>query len=132
MSFLLDTNVCSAHMRRPAGLAHFFMQYTGRIAIPTIVLAELYAGAYCVDDPTRILAAIEDLCTDLRVLEFDESCALQFGKLRGELKRLGTPINAVDLLIAAVALRHDLTLVTHNTRDFERVPGLRLEDWFTP
>jgi tRNA(fMet)-specific endonuclease VapC len=65
VSFLLDTNICSAHMNRPAGLMHRFIQHSGRIAVPTIVLAELYAGAYMLPDPSRILIAIADLLTDV-------------------------------------------------------------------
>ena len=75
MSFLLDTNICSAHMRRPAGLAHRFVQHAGRLYVPTVVLAELYAGAFLLDDPTRTLAGINDLLPDLIVLEFGEACA---------------------------------------------------------
>lgn len=129
MSFLLDTNICSSHIRRPAGLAHRMMQYSGRLWLSSVVLAELYAGAYMLDQPARILASIEELRKDLGVLPFDERCAQEFGKLRGVLKRQGIGGNPVDLMIASVALVHDLTLVTHNTADFRFIPGLRLEDW---
>jgi tRNA(fMet)-specific endonuclease VapC len=132
MSFLLDTNICSAHIRRPGGLAHRFIQHTGRLWMPSIVLAELYAGAYMVDVPDRVLIGIAELREDVGLLDFDESCAQEFGKLRGALKRHGIQRNAVDLMIAAVALAHDLTLVSHNTQHFGDVPGLRLEDWLTP
>lgn len=132
MSFLLDTNICSAHMRRPAGLAHRFIQHSGRISIPTIVLAELYAGAFMVDDPTKLIAGINDLLQDLTLLPFGEACARQFGELRGEMKRAGAAVGPIDLQIASVALVHNLTLVTNNTADFHRIPGLRLDDWLTP
>jgi tRNA(fMet)-specific endonuclease VapC len=105
MSFLLDTNIVSTHLRRPAGLSHRFNQHSGRLALPTLVLAELYAWAYGRDNPTPVLARIRAL--------------------------LGT-VSPVDLMIASVALVNDLTLVTHNTRDFENIPGLRLQDWLTP
>ncbi|MGD0901267.1 MAG: type II toxin-antitoxin system VapC family toxin [Thermoguttaceae bacterium] len=131
MSFLLDTNICSAHIRRPAGLAHRFIQHSGRLWVPSIVLAELYAGAYLLDDPRRILTAIDDLRRDVGVLVFDERCAEEFGKLRGVVKRLGASGNPMDLMIASVAIAHDLTMVTHNTADFRYVPGLRLEDWLS-
>ncbi len=131
MSFLLDTNVCSAHIRRPAGLAHRFVQHSGRLWMPSIVLAELYAGAYLLDKPDRILAGIEQLLQDLGVLAFDEVCAKEFGTLRGALKRQGVAVNPVDLMIASVALAHDLTLVTDITADFGHIPGLRLENWLT-
>jgi len=63
------------------------------------------------------------------LLEYDRACALEFGRLRGQLRRQGTPVGRLDLMIASTALVHDLTLVTHNTQDFKNVPGLRLEDW---
>jgi tRNA(fMet)-specific endonuclease VapC len=132
MSFLLDTNICSAHMRRPGGLAHRFFQYSGRLFIPTIVLAELYAGAYLLDDATKIIAGIRDLLQDTGVLPFDENCAEEFGRLRGEMKRLGVATSPLDLQIAAVAMVHDLTLVTNNISDFDKIPRLRLDDWLTP
>ncbi len=129
MSHLLDTNICAAHFRRPAGLAHRFFQYGGGLFIPTVVLAELYAGAYHVTDPTPLLQKIVDLLQDVQVLPFDEGCAEQFGKVRGSLLRRGTTIPVMDLMIASVALMHDLTLVTHNTADFKGIPDLRLDDW---
>src|SRR4051812_45757271 len=129
MSHLLDTNVCAAHFRRPAGLAHRFFQYGGGLFIPTVVLAELYAGAYHVTDPTPLLQKIGDLLQDIQVLPFDEGCAEQFGKVRGSLLRRGITIPVMDLMIASVALMHDLTLVTHNTADFAGIPDLRLDDW---
>jgi tRNA(fMet)-specific endonuclease VapC len=132
MSFLLDTNICSSHIRRPAGLAHRFIQHSGRLWMPAIVLAELYAGAYMLDQPDRILAGIDELKKDVGILPYDERCAEEFGKLRGIFKRRGIVANPVDLQIASVALAHDLTLVTNNTADFQSIPGLRLEDWLMP
>ncbi len=130
MSFLLDTNICSAHLRMPAGLTHRFLQHSGRLSIPSIVLAELYAWAYHRDDPTSLLARINnDLLADVDVLPFDSRCAERFGMVRGTLLRQGLSVNRVDLMIASVALTHDLTLVTHNTADFQHIPDLRLNDW---
>ena len=83
MKFLLDTNICSAHMRRPARLAHRFIQHVGQLAIPTIVLAELYAGAYRHSNSNRLLALIGELLQETHVLDFDSACAEQFGKVRG-------------------------------------------------
>jgi len=129
MSFLLDTNICSEHLRKAAGLSHRFIQHSGRLSIPTVVLGELLAWAYRRPNPDALLLLIEELRADLRVLSYDEACAEQFGQLRGTLIRQGTAVSAVDLMIASVALVHDLTLVTHNTADFQRVPGIRLVDW---
>lgn len=75
MSYLLDTNICSAHFRRPGGLAHRFIQFGGRLYVPTIVLGELYAGAYHAGNPVRLRQNIADLITDVQVLDFDQACA---------------------------------------------------------
>ncbi len=132
MSHLLDTNICAAHFRRPAGLAHRFFQFGGGLFVPTIVLGELYAGAYHVANPSPLLLKITDLLIDVQVLDFDQDCAESFGKIRGSLLRKGISIPTADLMIAAVALVHDLTLVTNNIADFRHVPGLRVDDWLTP
>ncbi|HVA48337.1 MAG TPA: type II toxin-antitoxin system VapC family toxin [Pirellulales bacterium] len=132
MTHLLDTNICSAHMRRPAGLAHRFFQYAGGIASSTIVLAELYSGAYKHPNPAKLLALIADLLQELAVLDFDSGCAHEFGVLQGGLLQQGIVVPETDLMIASVARLHNLTLVTHNTADFQSIPGLRLDDWLSP
>ncbi len=81
------------------------------------------------DQPAGILVGIGELRKDVGVLDYDVRCAEEFGRLRGVLKRQGVAVNPVDLMIASVALVHDLTLVTNNTADFRFVPGLRLDDW---
>jgi tRNA(fMet)-specific endonuclease VapC len=132
MTHLLDTNICSAHMRHPAGLAHRFFQYAGGITISTVVLAELYAGAYNHPNPIKLPALIADLLQEVAVLDFDSACAERYGELQGGLLRQGITVSVADLMIAAAALVNNLTLVTHNTPDFQNIPGLRLDDWLTP
>jgi tRNA(fMet)-specific endonuclease VapC len=132
MTHLLDTNICSAHMRRPGGLAHRFFQHAGGLAISTVILAELYAGAYKHPDPRRLLALIADMLQEVAILDLDEACAHEFGRVKGGLEQQGISVPDMDLLIASVALVHNLTLVTHNTADFQNIPNLRLEDWLTP
>jgi tRNA(fMet)-specific endonuclease VapC len=132
MTHLLDTNICSAHMRRPGGLAHRFFQYAGGIAIATVVLAALYAGAYHHPNPARLLNLIKDLLQEVAILDFDAACAERFGQVQGALLQQGTTVPVADLMIASVALVHNLTLVTHNTADYQHIPGLRLDDWLTP
>ena len=104
----------------------------GRLAMPSIVLAELYAGAYLRANPTPLLTQISDLLVFIEVIDFDDGCAVVFGRLRGELQRNGFVVPPIDLLIASVALSRDLTLVTNNTADFKPISGLRLVDWLTP
>ncbi|MHB1560952.1 MAG: type II toxin-antitoxin system VapC family toxin [Isosphaeraceae bacterium] len=133
MSFLLDTDTCSAHLKRPSGLMHRFVQHSGGLYVPTIVLGELYVWAYQRQDPTPVVQRIEDdLLADVKVLDYDTDCGRMFGKVRGRLLQKGLSVSRVDLMIAAVALVHDLTVVTHNTADYRNVLDLRLEDWLIP
>jgi tRNA(fMet)-specific endonuclease VapC len=133
MSHLLDTNICSAHLKRPAGLTHYFNQHAGRLYVPTPVLGELYTWANKRTSPQSLLVRIQkELLGDVTILDFDKPCAIEFGRRNGRLLRKGITVSPVDLMIACVALVHDLILVTHNTRDFRHLPDLRLEDWLTP
>jgi tRNA(fMet)-specific endonuclease VapC len=132
MSFLMDTNTCSVFMRRPSNLFHRFIQHSGRLYVSSVGLSELYSWAYKQNDPSPILARIHDLLKDVQVLSFDEPCALELGRVRGALLKRGISIGAMDLMIATVALVHDLTLVTHNVADFRDIPNLRIEDWLAP
>ena len=112
---------------------HRFTQYSGRLYVPSIALAELYVWAFGKPDPTSALAAIEVMLRDeVNRLDFDDDCAKKFGELRFKLLQHGVGINPVDLLIASVALVYDLTMVTHNTADFQNIPNLRLDDWLMP
>jgi tRNA(fMet)-specific endonuclease VapC len=132
MNFLLDTDTCSAHMRRPAQLAHRFVQHIGQLAISSVTLAELYAGAYKHSQVNRLLVMIADLLTEVQVLDFDAACAQTFGQVRGSLPQQGLSVTTTDLMIGSTALVHNLTLVTHNTADHQNIPGLQLDDWLTP
>src|SRR6476660_9644382 len=118
MSFLLDTDTCSAHLKRPSGLMHRFVQHSGGLSIPTIVLAELYTWAFHRTNPNPVIQRIElDLLPNVTVLNFDSDCAREFGRVRGQLLQQGISVSRMDLMIASVALVHNLTLVTHNTAD---------------
>ena len=129
MSFLLDTNVISEHLRGKSSLTHRMFQYAGRLSISTIGLGELYAWVHLKPEQKWINGAISDFLKECEILNFDRRCAEIFGELRGYLKPRGITVPPVDLMIASVALVHDLTLVTHNTADFQQVPNLRLDDW---
>ena len=132
MSFLLDSDICSAYLRRPGSLFTRFIQHAGRLWISTITLSDLYTWAYKQNDPAVILSKVHDLLQDAQVLPFYDTCALELGKTRGSLLRRGVMVGPVDLMIGTTALVHNLTMVTHNTTDFQNIPGLRLEDWLTP
>lgn len=133
MRFLLDTNICSAYSRRPALLSHRFIQYGhDNIVISALSLAEMYSGAYQRPQAGKLLPQIDALRAEIGVIAFDDDCAKIYGQLNGDLRLAGIVIPTIDLMIASVALAHDLTLVTHNTTDFQAIPGLRLEDWLAP
>jgi tRNA(fMet)-specific endonuclease VapC len=106
MSFLLDTDTCSAHLKRPAGLMHRFVQYSGRLHLPTIVLGELYAWAYHRTNPTSMIQRIEnDLLADVVLLDFDRSCAKEFGRVRGSLLQKGISVSRrVDAMLEATSI----------------------------
>lgn len=129
MSFLLDTNIVSAHLRKKPDLTHRFLQYSGRLHISTITLAELYTWANRRGNPQPVFAGITEILSEVRLLDFDKVCAERFGTTRGHQLKTGSLTQEVDLFLAATALAHDLTLVTHNTKDFANIPGLRVEDW---
>jgi tRNA(fMet)-specific endonuclease VapC len=132
LTFLLDTCTVSAHLKRPSGLQARFVQYSGRLYLSALSLAELYVLAFRLDDPTPRVNAIEALIrSDLTVIDFDADSARFAGQVRADLLRRGLVVPAVDLLIGAVALTYDMILVTNNLDDFRPIPGLRLVDWVT-
>src|SRR5580658_8093639 len=99
MSFLLDTNILSAHLRRPAGLAHRFFQYSGRLYTSSVALAELFVWAHNRPDPTKFLNAIDELLLhEVAALDYDRDCANEFGRIRIQLRRSGIEVPTVDLL----------------------------------
>jgi tRNA(fMet)-specific endonuclease VapC len=133
MTFLLDTNTCSAYLKHRRGLAHRFLQHSGRLHVSSIVLGELFTWAYRRADPAPLLKNLDDdLLPQVRQLVFDDRCAREFGKVRARLLNAGHPIDALDLQIGVTALVHNLTLVTHNTRDYLHIPSLQLDDWLAP
>ena len=131
MKYLLDTNVCvnAIHQRVPKLNLRFIRIPARDKAICSIVRFELFYGAYKSQRRSTSLPVIENFLASYPSLDFDENAARICGELRADLESKGTPIGAYDMQIAAVALAHKLILVTHNTREFSRVPNLTLEDW---
>ena len=130
LRYLLDTNIVIYVLkRRPPQALHLFNQHAGRMAMSVVTLAELLHGAEKSNDPSANLAVVEDFCSRVEVLPYLPKAAQHYGSIRAALERLGAPIGVNDLHIAAHARSEGLTLVTHNTREFERVPALEIEDW---
>jgi len=131
MKYLLDTNTCIRFIngRSPNIRAKMLTIDDSEMVISTIVQAEMYAGSAKSQTPQRSREIQEEFFRRFASISFDAQAARIYGDIRGYLEKQGTTIGGNDLLIAATALAHDLTLVTHNTREFGRVQGLKLEDW---
>jgi tRNA(fMet)-specific endonuclease VapC len=131
MRFMLDTNICVEMLRghAPGMLKRLRRFAVDDIAISSITLAELQCGVAKSARPARNALLLVKFCAPLAIAQFDSLAAGAYGPVRAQLERAGTPIGPLDTLIAAHALSLDVTLVTNNEREFNRVPGLRVENW---
>ncbi len=129
MSFLVDTDICSAHLRNTKNVSRRFLQHSGQLSISVVSLGELYTWTKRQESSPRHQQGLTALLSDMTVLDVDHAVAQRFGEIRAQLLDRGQPVAGMDLLIAATALVHDLTMVTHNTRHFDNIPGLTLADW---
>lgn len=130
IKFMLDTNIAIYVIKRkPTDLLTVFNRHAGRMSISSITLAELLHGVEKSQQPERNLIQVEDFVSRLEVLDYGIRAAAQYGDIRADLERRGTPIGVNDLHIAAHARSEGLTLVTNNEREFERIDGLRIENW---
>lgn len=114
---------------RPQQVRELFNRHSGQLCISAVTLGELIYGAEKSAQPERNLNDIEGMAARLEVLPFAEAAASHFGQIRAELAKIGQPIGSYDLMIAGHARALGLILVTNNLREFQRVPGLRLENW---
>jgi tRNA(fMet)-specific endonuclease VapC len=131
MVLLLDTNICIYLIReKPRSILERFKEHAvGDIGISVITLAELECGVSKSGKPATNKEALAQFVAPLELVAFDRSATAVYGKLRTTLEKKGQSIGAMDLLIAAHALALNVRLVTHNVREFGRVPGLRVETW---
>jgi tRNA(fMet)-specific endonuclease VapC len=129
--YLLDTNICVALNRGHPDVIAQFEDKGAECYIPTLVLAELYKGVYCSQRVTQNLTKLENLLSVLAIVPFDDAAAEDFGKLQGQLRRMGKPTGEMDALIASVARSRGDTVVTDNTRHFENIPELQLANWLS-
>jgi tRNA(fMet)-specific endonuclease VapC len=131
--YLLDTNACIRVLNGTSEsmLLRLRSHTPGEIRVCAVVKAELYFGARKSSRVQENLLLLDRFFGPIESLPFDDSCAEHYGVIRADLERQGRPIGPNDLLIAATARAHDLTLVTNNRAEFSRIAGLRLEDWET-
>ena len=130
LKFMLDTNICIFTIRnRPQEVREAFLRHHDQMCISTVTLMELIYGAEKSSNPERNLADVEGFAARLEVLRYDQEAAAHTGQLRAELARLGKQIGPYDQMIAGHARSQGLIVVTSSRREFDRVPGLRIEDW---
>src|SRR5574341_2572528 len=131
MRYLLDSNTCIRHLNQRSEpitrrLASLMPE---DIAVCSVVKAEMLYGAYRSQNPQQTLAIQRHFLDQFISLSFDDAAAQIYGQIRARLADLGTPIGPNDLMIAAIAMAHDLVLVTHNVGEFGRIEKLKVEDW---
>jgi tRNA(fMet)-specific endonuclease VapC len=131
MKWMLDTDTCIAIIKgKPPGvLKKLRGKSVGQVGISSITLGELAFGAAKSGRRDESHAALAEFLLALEIASFDSDAASSYGQLRAALEKRGTPIGPLDTLIGSHAAALDVVLVTHNTREFGRIDGLRLEDW---
>ncbi len=131
MLCMLDTNICIYLIKRkPMHVVDKLRTFDpGKVAVSSITVAELHYGVSKSNQPDRNREALAEFLLPLEVLPFDENASYHYGDIRNTLEKMGNVIGSMDLLIAAHARSLSLTLITNNLREFERVPGLRADNW---
>lgn len=130
MKYMLDTDICIylINKRPPKVLDRFHRNEIGDIGVSSVTVAELAYGV-AKSGSGRNRAALEGFLLPLEIADFDQKAAWKFGEIRSALECAGKPIGPYDMQIAAHALALGCTVVTNNLREFQRVPGLKLENW---
>jgi tRNA(fMet)-specific endonuclease VapC len=129
--YLLDTNVCIRFLNKRSRtlIEKLSQKDPDEILLCSIVKAELFYGAHKSNNPLKMLKAQREFCDRFKSLYFDDEAASVYGEIRSDLEKKGQIIGPNDLIIAAVAIANNVTLVTNNSREFGRVKGLIIEDW---
>ena len=131
MKYMLDTNICIYLIKQqPREVIDKFQGIIpGEIAISSVTVAEMMYGVRKSQHKERNRSALESFLAPLEMVDFDFKAAEHYGVIRAHLEKMGTPIGAYDLMIAAHALSLGLILVTNNEREFQRIPDLIVENW---
>ncbi|BAZ85456.1 type II toxin-antitoxin system VapC family toxin [Dolichospermum compactum] len=129
--YVLDTNTLIYYFKGQGRVAQNLVNVSAQeISIPTIVLFELQVGIAKSNSPAKRTQQLQELLSRVNLVLFDREAALAAAKIRAELEQQGTPIGQMDVLIAGTAIALQSTLVTHNIKEFSRVSGLTIVDWY--
>lgn len=132
MSFLLDTDTCSGFFKNDPAVVRRIMLHYGSLKVSTVTVGELLTWGMRGKSPASRLSEIEQFLATVDIFDIDRKVAETFGRIRADLLDRGRPVGVPDLFNAAVALVHNLTVVTHNVVDYQDVPGLSIVDWMSP
>lgn len=131
MKYMLDTNICVGLIRGKSKdlITKVTSHPSGAIGVSIITVAELMYGAQKSYQPEKNSLALDQFLLPFKIAEFDQAASKEYGALRAYLEKSGNVIGSMDMLIGAHALSLDVVLVTNNTKEFKRIPNLKLEDW---
>jgi tRNA(fMet)-specific endonuclease VapC len=131
MKYMLDTNICIGIIRQNSSklIQRLITCTPGDVGVSSITIAELAHGAQKSNQTQKNMSALEQFLLPLEIADFDQQASMIYGLIRTKLEQEGNRIGAMDMLISAHALSLDVTLVTNNTAEFQRIPNLQLEDW---
>jgi tRNA(fMet)-specific endonuclease VapC len=132
MSFLLDTDTCSAYLKNDQRVVSKVMLHFGSLHVSAVTVGELLTWAQRAKAPLSRLHGVRDLLKASTIHEIDLTVAEKFGEVRAGLLDQGITVGEMDLLNGSVALIHNLTMVTHNKQDYANIRGLTLDDWMAP
>jgi tRNA(fMet)-specific endonuclease VapC len=129
MSFLVDTDICSAFLKGNHAVWQKFMQFSGQLNLSVITVGELTTWAKRKNASPKRVESLQALLDNVAILPVTKNISFFFGEIRAGLLDVGRATPDLDLLIAATAMFHNLTLVTHNTQDFASIVDLNCQDW---
>ena len=131
MKYMLDTNICIYAQKNIESVVNSIKEHWQEgLCISSITLAELEYGVQASANVEKNTIALAKVLSIVEILPFDDEAAVEYGIIRADLRKKGTPIGDFDMLIAAHARAKKLTIVTNNVREFERVKGLKVENWY--
>lgn len=127
---LLDTNICAGILRGNKDVLARYLENAGNVAMPAMVVGELYFGVEKSRDKVKNLGLLKSLMSVIPSVQTSDAIMRKYGELRARMELAGTRVDDADLIIAAMALELGVTLVTGNVKHFRRFEGLQIENWF--